>query len=72
MPFILMGNFHFLLGKKLPFYTILDYFRPFWMGTLSKMKGNLKILAKALSDICDALQQKVPSGHCYKLLIWYK
>ena len=29
--------------QKLP---ILDYFRPFWAGTLSNMMGNFKILAK--------------------------
>ena len=31
-----------------PFYTILALFKPFSMGTLSKMMGNIRILAKAL------------------------
>ena len=35
-------------GKKLPFSKILAYFGPFWIDTLSKIKGNFKILAKPL------------------------
>ena len=51
MPVSLMGNFHFWCAKTTifgPSYTILAHFEPFWMGTLSKMMGNFKILATAL------------------------
>ena len=34
------------------FNTILAHFEPFLMGTLSKMMGNFKILAKALQRGC--------------------
>ena len=47
------GRFLFLTGKKLLFWTILYNFILFWtiiywVGTLSKMRDNFKILAKAL------------------------
>ena len=51
MPVISMGItsvFDRLKMTTLPLYTILTHFRPFWMGTFSKMTGNFKILAKAL------------------------
>ena len=37
----------FLIGKKLPFYTILDHFR--WTQ-FQKITDNFKILAKALPE----------------------
>ena len=50
MAVILTGNLRFRTTNYHfgPFYTILDHFRSFWMGTLSKMTGNFKILAKVL------------------------
>ena len=37
-----------ILDHSIHFQPILDHCRPFWTGTLSKMMGNFKILAKAL------------------------
>ena len=36
------------LNHYVQFKTIFDHFRSFRMGTLSKMMGNFKIVAKAL------------------------
>ena len=62
MPIILMGNSSIFGGQKMTnldhfiqFEPILDHFRPFWMGTLSKVMVNFKIpLAKALLVPTDA------------------
>ena len=51
----------FLTGEKLPFLTISCNFRPYWTGTLSKMMGNIKILAKALPSTRD----RQNGGHCF-------
>ena len=37
-----------ILDHFIQFKPILDYFRPYWVGTLSKIMGNFKILAKAV------------------------
>ena len=37
-----------ILDHFIQFQTVSDHLRSFWMGTLSKIIGNFKILAKAL------------------------
>ena len=54
MLIILTDNFHFwrtkitILEHFIQSLPILDHFTPFWMGTLSKIMVNYKILTKAL------------------------
>ena len=61
MSVILTGNLRFG-GPKMTnldhFITILVHFghRPFWVGTLSKITGNFKILAKTLPTCTCTLE----------------
>ena len=40
-----------MLDNFVQFYPILNYFTSFWMGTLSEMMVNFKILAEALAEM---------------------
>ena len=70
MAVILTGNYRFWQAKyynSVSFYTILAHFWIFWTGTLSKMTGNFKILAKVLVlykyIVCTYMfKREVPAG----------